>query len=75
MTAPETAPDPSRIEDALRQEQQFFDQLVEERGEFNPFTSRGWNVLKSAFRKMAPGETCGSMLDVGCGTGGSPPGL
>jgi len=71
MTSPDASPRSSRMDETLRHEQEFFDQLIEERGEFNPFTDRGWKVLKSAFRKMAPGKFSGALLDVGCGTGSS----
>src|SRR6476661_7370256 len=66
-----TAPDSTRLDESLRKEQQFFDHLVEDRGEFNPFTSHGWEVLKRTFRRMTPGDSCGALLDIGCGTGSS----
>jgi len=51
-------------------ESRYFDHLVEERGDFNPFTERGWATLAARFATAVP-ATEGRLLDVGCGTGRS----
>src|SRR4051812_2964177 len=57
--------------DAARRESEFFDSLVDQAGDFNPFTDRGWNTLKRRFEKMIQPEQWGrklDRLDIGCGT-------
>jgi ubiquinone/menaquinone biosynthesis C-methylase UbiE len=49
----------------------YFDALVEEQGDFNPFTDRGWRTLGRRFAQAAAGTTRLRVLDVGCGTGNS----
>jgi ubiquinone/menaquinone biosynthesis C-methylase UbiE len=56
---------------AADSERQFFDRLVGEEGEFNPFTDRGWRTLATRFREMADPPGGASLLDLGCGTGQS----
>src|SRR3954466_2991985 len=54
-----------------RRESEFFDSLVDQVGDFNPFTERGWNTLKRRFEKMIQPQQMGrklDLLDVGCGT-------
>jgi len=51
-----------------------FDRLVQEGGDFNPFTDRGWQTLARRFARAVPGGSPGQglrILDVGCGTGQS----
>jgi ubiquinone/menaquinone biosynthesis C-methylase UbiE len=51
-------------------EGRYFDRLVGESGDFNPFTDRGWETLAKRFAAAVPG-TGFQVLDVGCGTGRS----
>lgn len=51
-------------------EGKYFDRLVEESGDFNPFTDRGWATLAARFAGAVPGRGL-RVLDVGCGTGQS----
>lgn len=48
-----------------------FDRLVQEGGDFNPFTDRGWQTLARRFAAAVPGGPGLRVLDVGCGTGQS----
>lgn len=48
-----------------------FDRLVQEGGDFNPFTDRGWRTLARRFAAAVPGAPGLRILDVGCGTGQS----
>jgi len=48
-----------------------FDRLVQEGGDFNPFTDRGWQTLARRFAAAVPGSPDLRLLDVGCGTGQS----
>lgn len=56
---------------ARESEGRFFDQLVDDRGEFNPFADRGWKTLARQFTAMVPIERPVRLLDIGCGTGQS----
>jgi ubiquinone/menaquinone biosynthesis C-methylase UbiE len=51
-------------------EGRYFDRLVRESGDFNPFTDRGWQTLARRFAAAIPGTDL-RVLDVGCGTGQS----
>lgn len=51
-------------------EARYFDRLVQESGDFNPFTDRGWETLARRFASAVP-ESGLRILDVGCGTGRS----
>jgi ubiquinone/menaquinone biosynthesis C-methylase UbiE len=58
--------------DLTAREGRFFDRLVAEAGDFNPFTERGWGILARRFAEEVPAQGAGlSLLDVGCGTGRS----
>lgn len=55
-----------------RREAAAFDRLVQEGGDFNPFTERGWETLARRFAAVVPtSAAAGPLLDVGCGTGRS----
>jgi ubiquinone/menaquinone biosynthesis C-methylase UbiE len=62
---------PATTSDAVQNEREFFDGLVGEHGEFDPFTAQGWDVLARAFRRLARPNVQGDLLDIGCGTGSS----
>jgi ubiquinone/menaquinone biosynthesis C-methylase UbiE len=53
-------------------EQAYFDAVVRESGDFNPFLPAGWALLRQRFRELVPcaGEHL-HLLDIGCGTGQS----
>jgi SAM-dependent methyltransferase len=55
---------------AAEREGRYFDRLVQEGGDFNPFTDRGWDTLAGRFGAAVPGTRL-RILDVGCGTGQS----
>jgi SAM-dependent methyltransferase len=57
--------------DAARTEAAYFDRLVAARGEFNPFSDRGWRTLARRFAEWGNGPDPLDLLDVGCGTGES----
>lgn len=48
-----------------------FDRLVQEGGDFNPFTDHGWETLARRFAAAVPDGRDLRILDVGCGTGQS----
>lgn len=52
-------------------ESRFFDRLVADAGEFNPFADRGWRTLARQFEAMVPLARPLRLLDIGCGTGQS----
>lgn len=52
-------------------EGEYFDTLVEEHGDFNPFTDRGWRTLQRRFARVSAGAEGLRLLDIGCGTGNS----
>jgi ubiquinone/menaquinone biosynthesis C-methylase UbiE len=56
---------------STEREARTFDRLVEEIGDFNPFTDRGWETLARRFAAAVPGASPLRLLDVGCGTGQS----
>lgn len=52
-------------------EAEFFDRLIREQGDFNPFAERGWQTLATTFVQLvSPRKDC-DVLDLGCGTGHS----
>lgn len=52
-------------------EGRYFDRLVRERGEFDPFAPRGWRTIATRFDEMVPARSLSRLLDIGCGTGQS----
>lgn len=52
-------------------EGEYFDHLVGEQGDFNPFAARGWRTLAKRFDKASRGARGLRLLDIGCGTGNS----
>ncbi|MBV8461704.1 MAG: class I SAM-dependent methyltransferase [Acidimicrobiales bacterium] len=60
--------DPSAV---LERERRFFDRLVADHGEFNPFADRGWETLRRRFTDLASPRLTDALLDIGCGTGQS----
>ncbi len=56
---------------AAAREGSYFDHLVGEAGDFNPFTERGWDTLAARFARAVPSRGPLRVLDVGCGTGRS----
>jgi SAM-dependent methyltransferase len=58
---------------AAEREGRYFDRLVLESGDFNPFTERGWQTLADRFAAVSGSAdpTRLRLLDVGCGTGQS----
>src|SRR4051812_46392667 len=60
-----TSPNVSQSEAA------YFDGLIADRGEFNPFADRGWRTIANRFAQMVTMQRPFELLDVGCGTGQS----
>lgn len=52
-------------------EARYFDHLVREKGDFDPFAPRGWHTIASRFSEMAVDGPIARLLDIGCGTGQS----
>ncbi len=50
---------------------EYFDRLVRDTGDFNPFADRGWRTLGRRFAAVVPAGARLQVLDVGCGTGQS----
>lgn len=59
---------PSAERLARERESAYFDSLIEEEGDFDPFAERGWETLARRFREMVPLAGPVRLLDVGCGT-------
>jgi len=66
-----TSTEPAEPAASAESEGRYFDRLVEEAGDFNPFTDRGWETLARRFDAAVPGSAPLRVLDVGCGTGQS----
>lgn len=69
MAASDTAP--PGVNAAAESEKAFFDRLVADSGDFNPFTDRGWRTLADGYRRLAAPPADADLLDIGCGTGRS----
>lgn len=54
-----------------QRESEYFDRLVDDHGDFNPFTDRGWRTLERRFAGVVGNARVARLLDVGCGTGNS----
>lgn len=52
-------------------EREYFDSLIREHGDFNPFLERGWNTISRRFGELVPVRDAVDLLDIGCGTGQS----
>jgi len=52
-------------------EREYFDTILSESGEFNPFRDSGWDTIARCFRQMVGELDNANILDVGCGTGES----
>ena len=69
---------PQALADPVAAEINYFDTYVDEKGDFNPFTERGWKTLQKRFERWVadplsvqmPGQQI-RVLEVGCGTGQS----
>ncbi len=59
----------ARGTDKARRESDYFDRVVSDEGDFNPFAPRGWRTLARRFREMVPMPGELRVLDIGCGTG------
>jgi SAM-dependent methyltransferase len=57
------------VSESTAREREFFDRLVRDRGEFNPFADRGWRTLARRFERWVVRGKPLDLLDVGCGTG------
>jgi ubiquinone/menaquinone biosynthesis C-methylase UbiE len=62
-------PQPSSHSDAAKREREYFDRVVSQEGDFNPFEPRGWLTLSRRFSEMVPLQAGLHLLDIGCGTG------
>lgn len=60
-----------RGEQRTEVEAEFFDRLVREQGDFNPFTEQGWRTLAQTFIELIGPTSPSDVLDIGCGTGHS----
>lgn len=56
---------------APQTESDYFDSVIRDEGEFNPFADRGWMHIAQQVAAMVPLSTTARILDVGCGTGQS----
>jgi SAM-dependent methyltransferase len=52
-------------------DQEYFDALVRDAGDFNPFTDRGWQTIARRFDAIVPVDARLRLIDIGCGTGQS----
>lgn len=56
---------------AARVEAAYFDGLVSQEGEFNPFADSGWATIRRRFEEFVAPRPGLAILDIGCGTGQS----
>jgi ubiquinone/menaquinone biosynthesis C-methylase UbiE len=56
---------------AVQRERAYFDRVVAQQGEFNPFAERGWQTLARQFERSVQPTRSLAILDIGCGTGQS----
>jgi SAM-dependent methyltransferase len=56
---------------AAGRESEYFDRLIAEQGDFNPFTDAAWAILTGRFEALLPTSGALELLDVGCGAGAS----
>jgi SAM-dependent methyltransferase len=61
----------STFKEVAEAEGKYFDRLIRERGEFDPFAPRGWRTIAKRFSEMVPSPRLAMLLDIGCGTGQS----
>lgn len=61
----------SGVNSASESESRYFDSVISDEGEFNPFLERGWDTLRRRFEVMVSPPENARLLDVGCGTGQS----
>ena len=71
MPTPNNNTSGSLVNTAADTESQYFDSVIENVGEFNPFLNRGWDTLRRRFEEMVSPGLEARLLDVGCGTGQS----
>jgi ubiquinone/menaquinone biosynthesis C-methylase UbiE len=62
---------PSENASAASRESDYFDRLILEQGDFNPFADSAWETLAGRFEQWLPASDGVELLDVGCGTGAS----
>lgn len=69
--SPRPAPGAPILDTVSRREAEFFDSVIREEGDFNPFQDRGWQTLARRFKELVPANGPLDILDIGCGAGQS----